>query len=281
MHVIVEKVKRELKEKGLEMQNLVGISTDGAIVMTGRRNGLVKQLKDDCPALVGVHCSAHHCALAASQASKDIPEMEWYQRTVSNIFRFFQNSALHGNKLREMQQLLNEPALKYADIHSVRWLSMENAVCVLYRTYPSLCATLSYMTENGDVVAKSLYSDVVQYKFICITHLLMDILPFLGNLNKGFQSNSLDYSKIDPLVTSVCESLHDLLECDGVFVEKLIKFIIKGKNENAVYKRPVDESSAKSVKYNKKSNVEFEGFSDSENEEEETVMSYAVTLKVL
>ena len=143
--VLVSKVTEELEQKGIKMSNLVGIGTDGASVMTGCRNGVVKQLRDKCPSLIGVHCAAHRCALAASQATKNISEMEWYSRTVTNVFRFFSSSALRENKLREIQTLLQQPQLKYVDIHSVRWLSMESAVCILYWTYPALCDTLSDM----------------------------------------------------------------------------------------------------------------------------------------
>ena len=164
--VIASKVMMELKDKGVDVNKFIGIGTDGASVMTGRKNGVVKRLRDQCPSLVGVHCAAHRCALAASQATKDIPEMEWYSRVVTNVFRFFSNSALRENKLREIQELLQHPQLKSADIHSVHWLSMENAVCILYRTYPALCMTLGDMAANGDVVAKSHFNDVTQYKFI-------------------------------------------------------------------------------------------------------------------
>ena len=265
--VIASKVLLELRDKGVNVQKFIGIGTDGASVMTGRKTGVVKQLRDQCPSLVGVHCAAHRCALAASQATKDIPEMEWYSRVVTNVFRFFSNSALRENKLREIQQLLNQPQLKYADIHSVRWLSMENAVCILYRTYPALCMTLSDMAANGDIVAKSHFNDVSQYKFIAITHMLMDILPFIGRLSKVFQSDTIDFSKVGPMIDSTTESLKDMLECEGVFVDKLSAFVQTSDDSKTVYSRPITESESKSVKENKNENVEFEGFGESENNE--------------
>ena len=263
--VIASKVVVELKDKGIEMSKLIGIGTDGASVMTGRKNGVIKRLQDQCPSLVGVHCAAHRCALAASQATKDIPEMEWYSRVVTNVFRFFSNSALRENKLRDIQELLEQPQLKYADIHSVRWLSMENAVCILYRTYPALCMTLSDMAANGDIVAKSHYNDVSQYKFIAFTHMLMDILPFIGRLSKVFQGEQLDFSKVMPMVESTCESLKDMLECEGVFMDKLNTFVNKPEEATkAIYSRPISESSSKAVRENKEENVDFKGFAESD-----------------
>jgi hypothetical protein len=100
---------------------------------------------------------------------------------------------------------------------------MENAICVW--TYPSLYVTPMHMAACEDIVAKSLLNDISQFKFISLTHWLMDLLPFLGSLSLTFQNAELDFSKVAPMVNSVCESLEDLLICEGVFVDKLTQFI--------------------------------------------------------
>ncbi len=133
-----------MESKGLNVANLVGMGTDGASVMTGRKTGVVVRMREHSPAIVGVHCAAHRCALAASQAANGIPQMAHYSRVVSNIFHYFSNSALRSNKLREIQNILELPQLKYAEVHSVRWLSLEKAVSAVYRTYPALCMALAH-----------------------------------------------------------------------------------------------------------------------------------------
>jgi hypothetical protein len=267
---IVNRVLDELKQKGLDVSKMVGIGTDGASVMTGRHNGVVVRLREHSPALVGVHCAAHRCALASSQAAKQIPELADYSRTVTSIFRYFSNSALRANKLREIQHLMNLPQLKYADIHSVRWLSLQAAVEVLYRTYPALVATLQ-REATSNPAAKGLLQEVNQYRFIGFTHLLMDVLPFLGKLCKGFQSESLDFSKVKPLVDSTCESLKDMVECPCNYVDKLDVFVVE-EQEKYMYSRPLSESEKGVVRKNVNENVDgFDGFdceSDSCVEEE-------------
>ena len=49
VETLVRKALEELKFKGLDLKNLVGLGTDGASVMTGKCNGVVKRLKDLCP----------------------------------------------------------------------------------------------------------------------------------------------------------------------------------------------------------------------------------------
>ncbi|XP_053406405.1 SCAN domain-containing protein 3-like [Mercenaria mercenaria] len=154
------KIKDCLERKQIDISKMVGIGTDGASVMTGSKNGVVKRLKDFAPSLIGVHCAAHRCSLATSQATKSIPELESYSRTVTNIFYYFSNSALRSNKLSEIQSLLNLPSLKFANIHSVRWLSLQNAVEVLYRSYPALVVALEHEAVTNSV-AKGLLNEVV------------------------------------------------------------------------------------------------------------------------
>ena len=139
---IVNVVLAELRNKGIDISGMIGISTDGARAMTGRKTGVVVRLREHVPNLIGTHCAAHRCALATSQAAKYIPEIAQYSRTVGNVFYYFSASALRSNKLREIQTILDLPELKYAEVHSVRWLSLDRAVRVLYRTYPALVTAL-------------------------------------------------------------------------------------------------------------------------------------------
>lgn len=263
---ITEKIKSCLESKNINISKMVGIGTDGASVMTGKNNGVVKKLKEFAPSLIGVHCAAHRCSLATSQATKSIPELEAYSRTVTNIFYYFSNSALRSNKLVEIQTLLQLPSLKFANIHSVRWLSLQNAVEVLYRTYPALVVALEHEAVTNSV-AKGLLNEVTQYKFIGFTHLMMDILPFIGRLSKTFQTSALDFSKISPAVSATCDALEDLLHAEGVYMDTLLCFV----DPESVYKRPVLESKASQVKENISENLDgFNGFDEYDDSDDET-----------
>ena len=261
-------VLNAIKEKGLDIETMVGIGTDGASVMTGSTGGVVTLLRQHSPSLVGVHCAAHRTALASSQAAKQFPQLEQFQRTVTSIFRYFKNSALRSNRLRKIQQMLNLPTLKYAEVHSIRWLSVEYAVKVIYRTYPALVMTLD-REANFEPAARGLLLEVKQFKFIAFVHMLMDILPFLTTLSKKFQAESLDFSTVEPMVASTCESLTDLCEVEGVFVEKLKKYAVS-ENGKFVYRRPLSESNCENLKKEIQTNIAFEGFSSDDDSDQIT-----------
>ena len=92
------------------------------------------------------------------------------------------------------------------------------------RTYPALVMTLE-REAVFEPAAKGLLQSVNQYTFIAITHLMMDILPIMTRLLRKFQHETVDFSVVKPHFRSTCESLKDLLEVDGVFVQKLPNFI--------------------------------------------------------
>ena len=76
----------------LNIDNLVGISTDGAAVMTGRKRGLVQQLKAENPTILATHCISHRLALASGQAADCVPYLLKYQEIVNSIYKYFENS---------------------------------------------------------------------------------------------------------------------------------------------------------------------------------------------
>lgn len=49
---------------------LVGLGSDGVSVMMGRKNGLLKKIKDDAPHITEMHCMANRLELAILDAFK-------------------------------------------------------------------------------------------------------------------------------------------------------------------------------------------------------------------
>ena len=54
---VLETVISELV--GEESSKLVGIASDGAAVMVGKKTGVVSRLKKDRPWIIAIHCVAH------------------------------------------------------------------------------------------------------------------------------------------------------------------------------------------------------------------------------
>ena len=90
----------------------------------------------DNPYVIDMHCIAHR--LASSQAAAKISYLQKYKRYLIAIYSYFSHSAVRQSRFRELEQLLEEPVLKYHQLYEVRWLSMFEAVRAVRRTLSSL-----------------------------------------------------------------------------------------------------------------------------------------------
>ena len=108
---IVKALEKFFTDKDLEMAKVTSMASDGASVMVGRKSGVGARLRSEyVPYLVQVHCIAHRLALAAANACKKVQYFDQFQRTIKQVYRFYANSAVRYNSLRELQQVLeNDP----------------------------------------------------------------------------------------------------------------------------------------------------------------------------
>lgn len=95
----------------------MGLGTDGASTMTGRKEGLTGHFLRHNPHLQNTHCAAHRLALCTEQAAKKVPGMLKFQETLH-----FKNSPTKADKLEAIQKVLNEPSVKYREVHQVNLL---------------------------------------------------------------------------------------------------------------------------------------------------------------
>lgn len=213
---IADKIFEVMDENGIDKSKCVGFASDGARNMTGKDNGTAAILKKECLGMIAIHCIAHRLALASSQASNQFPALTRYKKTLIAIYSHFSHSSLRLNTLHEVQNVLDDPRLRYKPIYDVRWLSFYNAVNTVKRTLSSLLAYFEQQAvENDDAVAKGLAKQISSYSFVAITHLLCDVLGELTRLSKVFQKDMLDYSVIAPSVNAAISSISGMKSVDG------------------------------------------------------------------
>ena len=103
-------IQSNLQACTLSTDKLIGLATDVASVMVGRKNGLGAKLKDVNPRLISVHCVCHNLALACTDAKdngnlKFIKEVE---TVVTQLWKLFENSPKRlACYLKVQQQLKN------------------------------------------------------------------------------------------------------------------------------------------------------------------------------
>ena len=110
---ILNALKRLCERENVDMPNkLAAFGSDRAAVMIGSRGGVATLLKETTPLMISSHCVAHHLALAAAQAANEVPYVKIFKVILAQLYRFFENSAIHTARLRGIQEVLNDPRFK-------------------------------------------------------------------------------------------------------------------------------------------------------------------------
>ena len=82
-------------------------------------------------------------ALCSSQAAVDIPGLKQHQEILTDLFYYFKASSKRAAKIKQVQEILQDPILTYKELHSVQRLSYFNALTAVFRTLDS------YLGEGG------------------------------------------------------------------------------------------------------------------------------------
>lgn len=216
---IFDAIAQHLAKRHMTPKQVTGLGTDGASVMTGRKEGLTGQFLKHNPHIINSHCSAHRVALVSEQSANSVPSMKEYQKTVVNLYYHFKKSPAKLDKMEAIQKVLEDPCIKYREIHSVRWLSFYNSVEAIYRTMDSL---LTYLTESSakDAVASGLKKKIANDFFISMTYHLLDILKPIMKLNLFFQKKDVDIGNVKPAVDTCIRNLKAAMVIDdGSFTD--------------------------------------------------------------
>lgn len=120
-----------LAKCGLKKENLIGIGTDNASVMTGVRNGVHTSLREEfgLTNLVLIRYVCHSLQLAVSHASKEtIPRSIEY--LVRETYNWFSISPKRKEAYQVLYETINvgEKPLQITQVCATRWLSIEPAV---------------------------------------------------------------------------------------------------------------------------------------------------------
>ncbi|XP_045172073.2 zinc finger protein 862-like [Mercenaria mercenaria] len=202
-----------LRSKGLmvddDLLKIMGLGTDGAAVMVGCRNSVGMKLKEYNRMMTQVHCVAHRLNLAASQAGKGIQYMEEYRTYIQTLYRFYADSSVRYDKLKDLQQMLHGKVKQVPEGTSVRWLSLEAAVKMIYEYFDSIVMSLE---SDIDLTGKAagIYRFVGSAMFLLCTALLIDILTVIGILNLTFQKDHINLSNIRKNVQTTLNSLEGM-----------------------------------------------------------------------
>ena len=217
-------IQSNLQACTLATDKLIGLATDGASVMVGRKNGLGAKLKDVNPRLISVHCVCHKLALACTDAKDDgnLKFIKEVETVVTQLWKLFENSPKRlACYLKVQQQLKNLKlsneksrkmvAKKLKKACDTRWLSFSSAIQSLYADLVAVLQTLKQLKQDpGQPAAYGLLKKINKVKFIGAVYILKWVLPVLVTLSKSFQRGAINYAPIKPSIDYSKDKLNDV-----------------------------------------------------------------------
>ena len=143
--------------------------------------------------------------------------------------------------MEEVQSLLQEKHIKILEPCVTRWLSIERSVHRIKDCYVSIVLSLEREgTERCEAKAIGLSQLILEYRFVCTTLLICDVLPHITHLSKCFQIEAVDYSVIPTMLSSIISSLQQLITCDGSNFSSLQSYLQKLEQANVTVTKQAD-----------------------------------------
>ena len=215
-----------LQDVGLSLSNVSSFGSDGASVITGRRNGVAAPLQRVNSSIMSIHCVAHCLALAFSHASQSIPYLACFKEILSNLFYFDHNSPVRQSRLTLIHTNLCDPVLRLKQAKDTHWLSHQAAVDA------SRCSLVAFVTsldsetaERSEPTACGLKTFILKDFLIATLSLFVDILSPIGKLSQILQSSTLDFSVLLAVIETCIKSITIQKNTPGKYMADLDSLI--------------------------------------------------------
>lgn len=186
-----------MEQNSIDWSRCVGVCTDGAAAMTGKRSGVIAFIKEKAPNVVSTHCMLHREALVAKRIDDELYQvLQVVVKTVNYV-------KAHPMKDRLFEALCHEMDADFHGLllHSeVRWLSRG---AVLNRVFA--------LRRELAVFLSSHKSDLCIYfedkSWMLKLAYLSDIFQHLNVLNKSMQGLELCILNVQDKVRAFMQKL--------------------------------------------------------------------------
>ena len=219
-NVITNTVVDKLKEQNLDVNDMSGFVSDGAAVFLGNKSGVAKQLKDMNPSLITTHCRDHRLALACKSSFEAIPLMRKVDDTLNRLHKYYKYSCNNTASLKNVQTAFKEKPISMKQAKHHRWLSHEQAVSSLVRSYKSVVVDLESSTISSDPVGHGLLKSLKDPNILKALLLLADVLPHVTALSLTFQRRDVNLAMVKTSVDKTLRMLDARKSTDGPWLSK-------------------------------------------------------------
>lgn len=218
----------------LKLQDLKAFGSDGAAVMTGRKEGVAARLKSlpSCKTMLNIHCICYRLALACSDTGDELSCVKDFEHTMMQLWKFFKNSskilkvyikvALKCNTLDIISKRKKRKFVKRVKrAVTTRWLSLHASVDSVFTEYVGLVNTLRVLKDDpaSGPMAAGLLKKLDSIRFLGVLYMFKTVLPHLSALSKTFQTGAINFSRIIPGISKLKSNISEIERNDSVMSE--------------------------------------------------------------
>jgi len=209
---------------------LIGVSSDGASVMTGRHDGALVHMRKSLQAdFVSFHCLAHRLELAVHAAVRSSGEVQRLQLFTDALYTFYHRSYKNTYELYGVADGIHAELMRITQVFTVRWVfSSFRAVKAFISDYGSLCNHMTNCAEDSTRNSKDrakcsgFAKKLRDWNFVAELLLLADVLEVLWTLSAYMQSRNASLLDAHPKIAVAMKTLKMLKQQPGVNLSLLI-----------------------------------------------------------
>ena len=207
---LMEAISNELASRRIPLKNCLGVMSDSANVMRGKKGGVIALLKKENSSIIDIGgCAMHHVHNSAAKAMVALGEE--LEVILDDIF-FYLRYAKAANSFEELQTLMDLEPLKFLRRVESRWLQISEVTSrfkILLPVLKKFFSALSQVEQNKDRVRRiRKYLDSPD-TLVYINFVLFSLKP-LKEFETFFQSSQpvihLLYNRMISIVANVCRS---------------------------------------------------------------------------
>jgi len=209
---------------------LIGVSSDGASVMTGRQEGALVHMKKSLQAhFLSFHCLAHRLELAVHAAVQSSGEVQRLQLFTDALYTFYHRSYKNTYELYGVAEGIHAELMRITQVFTVRWVfSSFCGVNAFISDYASLCNHMANCAEDSTRNSKDqakcsgFAKKLREWNFVAELLLLADVLEVLWTLSAYMQSRNESLLDAHPKIAVAMKTLKMFKQQPGVNLSLLI-----------------------------------------------------------
>ena len=215
---------------------LVGFGSDGASVMMGRQNGVLKKIKDDVPHLIEMHCVAHRLELAILDAFKGESILTELKDLLQGIYKHYHYSPKALRELNELAQVLELSVLKPVSVLDTRWTPhLHRALKVFLENFTVIYTHFENTAARGDGAsaamqgrARKTTKQMSDFKQVLFMHFMLDTLDVVSRLSLVMQKDAVTLAEVKDSIERTSLSIQAMVARPGAKLSQFLEVVANG-----------------------------------------------------